>query len=75
MKFEWKLIDADARTGEEVLLGFAGSRDMDFYRWNQDLADTEGHNNYPPEQRGWADRCSDPPHEMPTHYMIIEGPD
>ena len=66
----WKLIDDGAKTGEEVLLGFAGSADMDFYRWNPGLA-TVGQD---PEIHCWADRCSDPPHEKPTHYMIIDGP-
>src|SRR3990172_9371333 len=53
---EWKLIDADAKTGHEVLLGFSGSGDMDFYRWNPDLADGQD-----PEIYCWADRTSDPP--------------
>ena len=70
----WRPIETAPKDGSEVLLGFAGNFEMDFYRWNPELADTPGHSDMPPEQRGWADRSSDPPREMPTHWMIIEPP-
>ena len=67
---KWKPIDSDAKTGHEVLLGFAGSLEMDFYRWNPNLA-VEGQD---PEIFCWSDRTADYPHERPTHYMIIDPP-
>lgn len=70
---DWQPIETAPKDGSEVLLSTGGA-DMDFYRWNQDLADMIGHVDQPPEQRGWADRCSDPPPEMPTHWMRIDPP-
>lgn len=70
----WQPIETAPRDGSEVLLGFSGSADMDFYRWNQELADHPDFSGYPAEQCGWADRSSDPPHTMPTHWMRIEPP-
>ncbi len=57
----WKLIDDEAKTGHEVLLGSVASPEMDFYRWNDVCGE-------------WLDRCGDPPRETPTHYMVIEPP-
>jgi hypothetical protein len=64
------LLPANARNGRELLLGFAGSADMDFYRWHSNLAES----NQDPEIYCWADRCSNPPHQRPSHFMLIEPP-
>ena len=57
----WKSMETAPKDGSEILLGFKGSLDMDFYRWNDGLGE-------------WLDRTSDPPHEEPTHWLIIEPP-
>lgn len=67
---EWQPIETAPKDGSEVLLGFSDSADMDFYRWNQELAN----DSQEPEQYGWADRSSDPPHAVPTHWMRVEPP-
>lgn len=67
----WQPIETVPKDGGEVVLGFAGSGDMDFYRWNETLARDAND----PEIFGWADRASDPPHQRPTHWMRIEPPD
>jgi len=69
----WQSIETVPRDGSEVLLGFAGTANMDFYRWY-------GENACDPtlirdiEIDGWVDRASDPPHTRPTHWMRIGPP-
>lgn len=69
----WQPIATAPKDGSEVILGFDDSADMDFYRWNADLAARPDH-GMPAEQYGWADRTSDPPHAPPTHWMPRPDP-
>ncbi len=57
----WKPIETAPKDGSEVLLASEGSQEMDFYRWNAAMGE-------------WLDRCSDPPHDAPTHWMKLDPP-
>lgn len=67
--FSWQPIETAPKDGRNLLLGFAGCADMDFYRWVDDL---RGNPERPWEN--WSDCFTDPPNEPPTHWMDITPP-
>ena len=70
----WRPIETAPRDGSEVLLGSVGSGNIDFYRWNESIANSPMQSTMPREQYGWCDRCTDPPSEVPTHWMRVDPP-